>query len=87
MIQCPNHCCLHIFDYFNPYDLPQVKRFVLAGRIQSGHPSKAEIPKPLMVCYLLSPDFPVLVFELLGAEISPMPGKHFSFSHKQIPGL
>lgn len=36
-----------------------------------------------MACYLLSPGFVDLVFELLVAEISLTPGKHFSFSHNK----
>lgn len=59
------------------------RRFVLVGRILSGHPSQAVIPRSLMACYLLSPGVLILVFELLLAGISLMPGKHFSFSHNK----
>lgn len=54
------------------------RRFVLEGRMLSG--CNTQITKG---CYLLSLAFPVLVFELIVAEISLRPGKHFSLSHNK----
>lgn len=85
---CPHHCCLPICDNLDLHHLSKAKQEVCScRRISSGHPSQAVTLKWLTVYYLHSPAFLVLVFELLGAELFPMPGKHSSFTHKQIPCL
>lgn len=85
---CPHHCCLPICDNLDLRHLSKAKQEVCScRRISSGHPSQAVTLKWLTVYYLHSPAFLVLVFELLGAELFPMPGKHSSFTHKQIPCL